>query len=157
MSKKPLSKKSAQLTRLLESLRESRLRVTEPRIGILEALLEGHGPFTTEQLYTLVHRKTSCDLATIYRCLASLETAGMVKRCEFGDGTPRFELSEEENHHHHHHVICRSCKKVEVLDDCELQEMDRFALKKGFTDISHSLEFFGICPTCSATMTTRTK
>jgi Fur family transcriptional regulator, ferric uptake regulator len=150
MSKKLLPKKPTRLAGLLESLRNSGLRITEPRIGVLEALLNGHGPFTTEEIYSFVHEKNGCDLATIYRSLASLETAHLIKRCEFGDGTARYELSSLEKHHHHH-LICRKCKKVEVLDDCELQEIDRFARKKGFSNVTHSLEFFGLCPDCTIT------
>jgi Fur family transcriptional regulator, ferric uptake regulator len=134
------------LSQLKESLKKSKLRITEPRLAILQALLEKHGPFTVEEIHKRTPRK-SCDLATIYRSLASLEKTGIIRRCEFGDGTARYELSEHENHHHHH-VICKICKKIEVLDDCELQEIDRFARKRGFTEVTHSLEFFGICPNC---------
>jgi Fur family ferric uptake transcriptional regulator len=138
---------SSHLNELIQNLRESGLRVTEPRIAILRALLEKHGPFTVEEIHIHVTKKV-CDLATIYRTLGSLEKTGLIKRCEFGDGSARYELAGHENHHHHHHVICKKCRKVEVLDDCELEEIDSFAKKRGFTDISHSLEFFGICPNC---------
>jgi Fur family ferric uptake transcriptional regulator len=134
------------LTLLLESLRKSKLRVTEPRVAILKALLEKHGPFTVEEIHRNVTKKV-CDLATIYRSLGSLEKTGIIRRCEFGDGTARYELAAREDHHHHH-LICKICKKIEVLDDCELEEIDRFALKRGYTQVSHSLEFFGVCPKC---------
>lgn len=133
------------LNRLIESLRKSSLRVTEPRIAIFKAFSERHGPFTVEEIHKHVTKKT-CDLATIYRTLASLEKTGLIKRCEFGDRIARYELSEHEDHHHH--VICKLCKKVEVLDDCELKEIDSFAKKRGFIEITHTLEFFGICPDC---------
>lgn len=128
-------------------MKKANLRVTDSRKALLEALMGRHGPFTVEEIHSKFIKK-SCDLATIYRSLASLEKAGMIRRCEFGDGTARFELSESENHHHHHHVICKKCRRVVVLDDCELEEIDRIAQKRGFTEISHSLEFFGICPDC---------
>jgi Fur family ferric uptake transcriptional regulator len=146
MDKKAHHLDHVSLERLIENLRKSQLRVTEPRIAILQALLEKHGPFTVEEIHRRVTKK-ACDLATIYRTLGSLEKTGIIKRCEFGDGTARFELSERADHHHHH-VICRICKKIEVLDDCGLQEIDRFAKKRGFIEITHSLEFFGICPHC---------
>jgi Fur family ferric uptake transcriptional regulator len=137
---------SSHLERLLEDVRKSQLRVTEPRVAILEVLLKHHGPFTVEEIHKRL-AKDVCDLATIYRSLASLEKTGILRRCEFGDGTSRYELSEHKNHHHHH-VICKLCKRVEVLDDCELKEIDHFAQKRGFTEITHSLEFFGVCPKC---------
>jgi Fe2+ or Zn2+ uptake regulation protein len=134
------------LERLIAQLRKSKLRITEPRTAILRVLLEKHGPFTVEEVHQRVTKRV-CDLATIYRSLSSLEKTGLIRRCEFGDGTARYELAEREDHHHHH-VICKVCKKIDVLDDCELPEIDHFARKLGFIDISHSLEFFGVCPKC---------
>lgn len=148
MEKKSSLTSSRHLNRLLDNLRKSQLRVTESRVAILQALLEKHGPFTVEELHKSITKKV-CDLATIYRSLGSLEKTGLIRRCEFGDGTARYELSEHENNHHHH-VICRECKKIDVLDDCELQAIDRFAKKRGFTGITHSLEFFGVCSDCGA-------
>ena len=130
-------------------LRKVRLKVTEARVGVLEGLAQGHGPFSAEEIHQTLAEGT-CDLATIYRTLASLEKAGLVSRCEFGDGTARYELAHGASRHHHHHVICRQCKKVEVLDDCELQDLNQFAIRRGFTDVTHSLEFFGVCRTCQA-------
>ena len=146
MAEKKRHSQDAHLKHLIEELRRYQLRVTEARIAILQVLVEKHGPFTVEEIYKQITKKT-CDLATIYRSLSSLEKTGLIRRCEFGDGTARYELSEHENHHHHH-LICRYCKKFEVLDDCELQEIDRVAKKRGYEEISHSLEFFGICPAC---------
>lgn len=133
--------------RLIEGLKKSRLKVTEARLSVLRALLGNHGPFSAEDLHHLLTQK-SCDLATIYRTLTSLEKAGLINRCEFGDGTARYELLHGASHHHHH-VICRGCKKVEVLDDCELEDIDQFATKRGFKNVTHSLEFFGVCPSCA--------
>ena len=147
MGKKSPTIQPTPLDQLIEGLRKAHLRVTEPRIAILEVLLHEHGPFTVEAIHNQVTQHV-CDLATIYRSLSSLEKAGLLRRCEFGDGTARYELSFKESHHHHH-LICRVCKKVEVLDDCELQELDQFARKRGFVDITHSLEFFGKCPNCT--------
>lgn len=134
------------LGQLLQKLRKSRLRITEPRIAILEVLVEKHGPYTAEEIYQSFTRKV-CDLATIYRCLASMEKAGVIGRCEFGDGATRYELATHQDHHHH--LVCKNCKKIEVLDDCELQEINRIAEKRGFVEVAHSLEFFGICPSCT--------
>ena len=138
----------AQLQNLLNALRDHGLRVTEPRIAVLKVFLESHGPFSAEEVYTKVTRK-ACDLATIYRTLTSLEKAQVVRRCDFGDGTLRFEIADKSDPHHHHHIICKICKQIEVLDDCELDNLDQFAQKRGFTQVTHSLEFFGICKKCS--------
>jgi Fur family ferric uptake transcriptional regulator len=148
MTKKQIAEEHTPLDKLLQELRKSALRVTEPRVAVLEILLKKHGPFTVEE----IHKRISsgvCDLATIYRTVSVLEKSNIIKRCEFGDGTARYELYEREEHHHHH-LVCKVCKKIEILDDCELHNIDQFAKKRGFSDISHSLEFFGICPECQS-------
>jgi Fur family ferric uptake transcriptional regulator len=151
MSSTKTSKKqtnSHDFEHVVHLLKRARLRITEPRVALIQMLLKNHGPFTAEELYKQMTQNV-CDLATIYRTLGSLEKAGMLKRCEFGDGSARYELFER-NDHHHHHLICRSCKAISVLDDCELEEIDQIPKKRGFKEISHSLEFFGICPKCQA-------
>jgi Fe2+ or Zn2+ uptake regulation protein len=133
------------LEEVLGALKKSSLKLTGPRRAILEALVEKHGPFTAEEIHKNITRRV-CDLATVYRSMSSLEEAGILRRCEFGDGTARYELAEAGAHHHH--VVCKSCKQIEIVDDQELEEIDRFARKKGYSDVSHVLEFFGICPNC---------
>ena len=143
---RPASRQALQS--IIDELKKSHLKVTEPRKAVLQALSADHGPFTAEELHKRVTKRV-CDLATIYRCLSSLEKAGLIKRCEFGDGAARYEITRQADQHHHH-VICNECKKIEVLDDCELDGIDKFARKRGFSEVSHSLEFFGICSSCKS-------
>jgi Fur family transcriptional regulator, ferric uptake regulator len=134
------------LTRLLELMKKAGLKATEPRKAIIHSLIESHGPFTAEEIHKLITRRI-CDLATVYRSLGSLEKAGLIHRCDFGDGTARYEIAAK-SAHHHHHIVCRRCKRIEVLDDCELADLNRVPRKLGYAEVSHSLEFFGICPKC---------
>jgi len=134
------------LASLCGQLKEYGLKVTDPRKAILLVLIENHGPFTAEEIHRRVKRGL-CDLATVYRCLTSMEEAKILRRCEFGDGTARYELAEKDDHHHHH-VICISCKKVEPLEDCDLGDINKYAQNRGFSDVSHALEFFGKCAAC---------
>lgn len=137
---------ATRLGEIVEKLKRSGLKLTKPRQAILGVLVENHGPFTAEEIHKLVTKRV-CDQATIYRCLASLEEANLIVRCEFGDGTARFEIAELDGHHHHH-LICNKCKHVEIIEDCQFAAIDRTARKHGFSDISHKLEFFGTCPKC---------
>lgn len=130
----------------LASLKKAELKLTSPRKAILQALVDEHGPFTAEEVHKKVGRRV-CDQATIFRTLASLEEVGILRRCEFGDGSARYEISDRPGHHHHH-LICKKCRRVEMIEDCELEGLDRLAQKRGFTEVSHILEFFGLCPDC---------
>ncbi len=131
---------------VLADLKKSGLKLTEPRKGILQALVENHGPFTAEEIHKIIPRRLA-DLATVYRCLTSLEETGILRRCDFGDGAARYELAGD-GESHHHHLICTECKRIEIVDDDEIEEIDRFAQKRGYSDVSHTLEFFGTCPHC---------
>lgn len=133
------------LDHALHTLRERGQRVTGPRKAILSALLAEHGPFTAEE----IHRRLptgECDPVTVYRTLTSMEEIDLVRRCDFGDGSLRYEF----NHtgHHHHHIVCRKCRSVQVLEGCAAELLERIACEMGYAHVTHSLEVFGVCPAC---------
>jgi Fur family ferric uptake transcriptional regulator len=133
------------LEQALTTLRGHGHRVTAPRKSILRILAREHGPFTAEEIHQNLP-EGECDLVTVYRTLAAMEEIEIVQRCDFGDGTYRYEF----NHagHHHHHVICRSCRSVRVLDVCVADALERMAREMGYAQVTHALEIFGICPAC---------
>jgi Fur family transcriptional regulator, ferric uptake regulator len=89
------------------------------------------------------------DLTTVYRTTHSLEIAGMIMRCEFGDGVARFEYQADgQMMEHHHHVICRECKTVAPLELCLPENWKRVLTKMGYANPGHALEFFGVCKSC---------
>ena len=146
---KKKKKDLGKLNRILAELKSNQLKLTAPRKLLVTTLIENHGPFGAETLHE-EFLKTECDLATVYRTLASLEGAKIIKRCDFGDGVARYELVEVGAAHHHHHLVCTQCKKIEVIHHpCEVDHsIERLAKKRGFKEITHRLEFFGICPAC---------
>ncbi|MFN4846228.1 MAG: Fur family transcriptional regulator, partial [Rhodoluna sp.] len=52
---------------------------------------------------------------------------------------------------HHHHLVCRKCG---LTLEIEAQEAESWASKvakeNGFSEVSHTIEIFGICKTCSS-------
>jgi Fur family transcriptional regulator, ferric uptake regulator len=133
-----------------QKLRAAGLKVTQARLSILSILSQKHGPFSADEIYQLVHasKKTAAiDKVTVYRCLTKFEELGLVSACDFGDGTARYEIKHED--HHHHHLICRICKRIEEIPLCPMDDIPLRLPKTGYKDISHRLEFFGICPKCS--------
>lgn len=130
---------------VVESLKNNGLSVTRPRVAVLEYLKKHHGPFSAEEIHQNIG-KDLCDQATIYRCLSQFESNNLIKKCFFGDELVRYEINDPK--HHHHHLICKNCKKVEKLKFCFLKEVEKMLAEKGFSDLEHSLEFFGICPSC---------
>lgn len=130
-------------------LKEHHLKLTAPRKGIIALLMEQHGPFTIEELHQkmgALEAKEAPDLATIYRTMTRFEELRIVNRCDFGDGTLRFELAHLD--HHHHHIVCRKCRIVTPLDPCTIDLEALLPKNHGFQEVSHKLEFFGLCPKC---------
>jgi len=107
-------------------------------------LIRNHGPFTIDEIRQHLHRKT-CDRVTIYRSIAAFEKLGLVRRCDFGDAKWRYEYVDNR---HHHHLICKKCRRVESIDECTVDRLSKILATRGYAEISHNLEFFGICPAC---------
>jgi len=127
------------------TLRAHGLRITAPRLAMLRVLASEHGPFSSEDLFKRL-RGTRCDLVTVYRCLSAMEAVGVLRRCDFGDGIQRYEFNEGASHHHH--IICRECRKAEIVDLCVVDGIERMLLARGYAHLSHVLDLFGICPAC---------
>ncbi len=131
------------------ALKTRGLRLTTARRMALRILSHARGPLTVDE----IHRQIACDrsgpdadLVTIYRMMMKFEESGIVIRCDFNDGQGRYELAAAD--HHHHHIVCRSCKKTKAIDACKIDRTQYLPVDHGFTDITHRLEFFGICPDC---------
>jgi Fur family ferric uptake transcriptional regulator len=136
-----------ELKRALSLLEQASLRQTQPRIAILKALIADHGPFSVDEIRSLAGTK-DMDRVTVHRCLTAFEDIGLVRRCEFGDSTSRYEYAGDD--HHHHHVICKQCRKMENVEECIPKSLVNAVRSMGYENVSHSLEFFGVCEKCRA-------
>ena len=120
-------------------------RITEPRLDILGILKENHNPLTISEIHSKLKNKKT-DLATVYRTINLFAELRVVNEIDFKDEFKRYELIYDR--HHHHHIVCRKCKNVENVETCVLDELENLLKKKGYSEITHSLEFFGICRSC---------
>ncbi len=120
-------------------------RITNPRLEILGTLKLNHDPLTISEIHGKLKNKKT-DLATVYRTINLFAELGIVNEIDFKDEFMRYELVYDR--HHHHHIVCKKCKKVENVEACVLEELEKLLNKKGYTEISHSLEFFGVCEKC---------
>lgn len=126
-------------------LREAGLKVTTPRMKILE-ILAGSQPrhMSAEDVYRrLLESNEDIGLATVYRVLTQFESAGLVTRHRFEGGSAVFELNEGE---HHDHIVCIDCGHVEEFTDEEIESRQKaVASRLGFTLADHSLTLHGHC------------
>lgn len=127
-------------------LRDHGLRVTAPRITVLQALHDGRGHMSAEEVYEAVLAKyPAINLVTIYRTLESLELQGLVSHVELADKLTRWEWRANA----HHHLLCRSCGAVVELDDWPFRLLaDELARGQGVrADVRH-LALPGLCAAC---------
>ncbi len=126
-------------------------RVTRQRTAI-GALLDGLGDFrSAQQIHTLLaERGEDIGLATVYRTLGAMATAGEVDSLRTGTGESLFRRCARPSTHHHH-LVCRSCGRTVEVQGPNLESLVRsIAAEHGFTDVEHTLEFFGTCQSCAS-------
>lgn len=129
-------------------LRENGLRATHGRIGIVKLLDASPAPLTLAEIHEKVKAK-GCDFATVFRFISILEEKALVQRVAWIDGTMRHEICAKDGHHHHHYLICRTCHKIEPIDECVVERFeDQIAKERGYSGLSHSLQLSGVCPEC---------
>ncbi len=131
-------------------IRKAGLKVTVPRIKILEVLENcGDQHVSAEDLYKiLLQQGEMISLATIYRVLTQFETAELVTRHNFEGGFAVYELNRGR---HHDHMLCVVCGKVvEFADEVIEQRQREIAKENGFEIEDHSLVIYGRCnsPRC---------
>ncbi len=66
-----------------------------------------------------------------------------MREVSLGEGYQRYALVGEDQHNHY--VLCVECGKLEDIDICLLDEVERMT---NFKILSHSMEFQGIFRNC---------
>jgi Fe2+ or Zn2+ uptake regulation protein len=131
-----------------QRLRAAGLRVTAPRIAVLEALDDADGHITADQVrQAVLARLGSVSVQTIYDILAALTAAGLVRCLETPGHPARFETRVGDNHHH---FICRMCGKT-IDIDCATGEtpcLTPQALPSGFEADEAEVTYWGTCSDC---------
>ena len=128
-----------------QDLRRAGLKVTTPRVKILEILASTEARHVSaEDIYKrLLDAGHDIGLATVYRVLTQFETAGLVTRHHFEGGMAVFELNRGD---HHDHVVCLDCGKVEEFNEAEIEARQLAAADRlGFEVADHALIIYGRC------------
>lgn len=86
-------------------------------------------------------------LTTVYRHLALLTDNGQLDSLQTADGEVVYRRCRSDQHHHH--VVCRQCGRG---SEVELPDLERWAEATahglGYTEVTHTLEIFGLCAYC---------
>jgi Fur family ferric uptake transcriptional regulator len=124
-------------------------RQTRQGAAVEETLRGAQGFRTAQEIFadvtTAGHR---IGLTTVYRHLNLLADEGRADVVHRADGEAQFRLcGESDDTGHHHHVVCRICGRSEEVSGPEVERWaERVARAAGYTDVTHTLEVFGVCP-----------
>jgi Fur family transcriptional regulator, ferric uptake regulator len=125
------------------------LRSTRQRAAV-SALLDRLDDFRSAQE---IHEELRRDgegigLTTVYRTLQNLSESGEVDVLRTDSGEAVYRRCST---HHHHHLVCRRCgRTVEVEGPAVESWAQRIAEENGFSEVSHTVEVFGVCAKCVA-------
>lgn len=133
---------------LAETFKSKGYRLTRARRSILAAVdALSAQPFSAEQVFDRVRRaKVSCDLTSVYRTLAALQEENLIKPSDVTGPAAYYERVS--GHSHKHHIVCKRCHRIDPVDICQLKGFDQLLSRLGYREISHRLEFVGLCSRC---------
>ena len=136
-------------TRSLSLLKKAGLKVTSPRLSVLDVLASSKkGHLSAEDIYKeLLESASDIGLATIYRVLSHFQQVKLVSSLNFSSGRTVYEMEKGE---HHDHLVCLQCGIVEEFMDSEIEQRQlKVAKKYQFTLTDHSLTLYGTCKKCA--------
>lgn len=123
-------------------LKKAGLKVTLPRLRILELLEDGDkAHLSAEEIYRrLIDAGEEVGLATVYRVLTQFEQAGICIRHNFEEGHAVYELTPSD---HHDHMVCLDTGDVIEFTDDIIEERQRILAKeRGYEIIDHSMVLY---------------
>jgi Fur family transcriptional regulator, stress-responsive regulator len=132
-----------------QSLRDRGLRVTRPRVAVLEAL-DAQPHLRADQVITAIRADGDVSSQAVYDVLNTLSAHGLVRRIQPRGSVARYELETGDNHHH---VVCRGCGRVTDVE-CATGEAPCLDLPEttslhGFSVDEAEVTWWGHCPACA--------
>lgn len=126
------------------------LRATRQRAAV-SALLDRLSDFrSAQEIHEELRRAgEGIGLTTVYRTLQTLADSGEVDVLRTASGEAVYRRCDSADHHHH--LVCRRCgRAVEIEGPAVETWAQRVADEHGFTELSHTVEIFGLCRECGA-------
>src|SRR5436190_18273700 len=127
-------------------LHEQKLKFTPERAMMLDAVLRKEGLFEPEQLVEdlkkLGHRVSR---ATVYRTLAHLQDAGILKQVFFDNRQSYYEVIA--GRQTYDYLICVTSGRVIEFNSEKLRKLrDEICREHGFEPLSHQFHVYGLSP-----------
>jgi Fur family ferric uptake transcriptional regulator len=127
-------------------------RATKQGGAVRDALARLDGFRSAQDVYaTLRGDGDPIGLSTVYRHLQTLAETGEADVIRTASGESTYRLCGGPASHHHHHLVCRVCgTAVEVEGRAVESWATKVAAEAGFVDVDHTVEVFGVCPSCAS-------
>lgn len=129
-------------------LHEAQLRVTRPRVAVIEQLRR-HPHSDADTIARLVREDLGkVSTQAIYDVLGALTDSHIVRRFEPAGSSARYEMRVGDNHHH---LICRTCGDI-VDVDCAVGERPCLDVvdDHGYDIDEAEVIYWGRCPRCAS-------
>lgn len=127
-------------------LRDAGLRVTRPRLAVLDVLAARPHADADALVTGARAQHPTLSPQTVYGVLDALVTGGIARRIEPAGAPALFELRVGDNHHH---LVCRSCGAVADVD-CAVGAAPCLSPSDtaGFVVDEAEVVFWGMCRRC---------
>ncbi|MFI7451366.1 Fur family transcriptional regulator [Nonomuraea sp. NPDC049714] len=125
--------------------------MTTRRDAVHDTLRQSAGFRSAQDVYAEMRQHgAKIGLTTVYRALQALADGGHVDVLRTDDGESVYRACATGEHHHH--LVCRRCgRTVEVEGPAVERWAETVGTEHGFTEITHTVEVFGTCASCSKT------
>jgi Fur family transcriptional regulator, stress-responsive regulator len=130
-----------------QALRDRGLRVTRPRLAVLDVLSESRSHLDVDEITARVRdRLESVSVQAVYDVLGALTAAGLARRIAPAGAPARYEARAGDNHHH---LVCRLCGSITDVDCAAgsapcLEPIDT----DGFVVDEAEVTYWGVCAAC---------
>ena len=134
-------------------LRVAQLRVTRPRVAVLDAVA-AHPHADTDTIIDAARAELG-DVShqAVYDVLRALTSADLLRRIQPSGSVARYETRVGDNHHH---VVCRSCGAIADVDCAHgAAPCLTASTSHGFSIDEAEVIYWGQCPDCLSLQTSR--
>ena len=132
---------------LTAQLRAADLRVTRPRLAVLDVVSANPHSDTDSILVAVRELLPEVSRQAVYDVLGALSAAGLLRRIQPSGSVARYESRIGDNHHH---IVCRSCGSIADVD-CAVGEAPCLTPSEtlGFVIDEAEVIYWGLCQNCS--------
>ncbi|AQT78908.1 Fe2+/Zn2+ uptake regulation protein [Mycolicibacterium litorale] len=132
-----------------ESASTKRRRNTAKQRAVLEVLGTSERFRSAQQLFVVLRsqRPMRIGLTSVYRILRTLADDQIAETQRAEDGETLYRLRTEPGHRHY--LICRLCGRAVGFIPTAIEEQTTgLSAQHGFSDVTHYVDVYGICPQC---------